>query len=154
MKNISKRIFSLLLGLVLTLSCSTVAFANETTDNYEVIKSDNADFTITPLANQQIVGMHVGKTSTSLTSSNFSIVSAVKKAQMSVEVTVNSPCVLYVFFKDSNGKSLGASTLTMTRSGSFTMIPTPSSLGSGKYSYQFKFDKSGINYQLYVKASF
>lgn len=154
MKIIRKRVLPFIMVLTLMIACSATAFAAETT--VPVMNNANVSGTeIIPLASDHILGMHVSqKTSTSTKSGSFSIVSGVKKASLSVDITVSSPCTLFFFITDANGKDLGASSITITKAGSYTMIPSPSSLGSGNYRYEFMFDKSGINYSLYFKGTF
>ena len=150
----SRRFFALLTSLVLIFVCSATAFAADTTNELATRDDASLNNEIVPLAEDWVVGLHVGSTSTSETSDNFTIVSGAKRASMSVEVNVEGPCTLYVFFYDSNRNMIGASSLTCTRAGNFTMIPSPSSLSAGSYYYGFYFDRAGVDYQLLIKATF
>ena len=149
MQTIGKRFLSLLFAVVLVLSCTINIFATEVSDASHAFSEND----VMPLADQYIVGMHVGTTRQSEINGNFQIVSGLKKASMSVDINVDAPCILFVYLYDANGKILGGSSLKITRAGSFTMIPSPSTLGAGSYSYGFSFDQPGIEYQLYVKAT-
>ena len=150
----SKRFFSLLTSLVLIFVCSATAFAADTTKELATTEDTSLSNEIVPLAEDWVVGLHVGSTSTSEISENFTIVSGAKRASMSVEINVQGPCTLYVFLYDANRNMIGASSLTCTRAGNFTMIPSPSSLSAGNYYYGFYFDRTGVSYQLLIKATF
>lgn len=153
MQIIRKRFLPLVWSLTMVFACSATAFATEPITQV-VGNTSDSDAEIMTLASDYILWMHVSqKTSTSKESGSFTIVSGVKKAALSVDIRVNAPCTMYFFISDVNGKSLGSSSITITRAGSFSMTPTPSSLGSGNYQYSFMFDKSGINYSLYFRGT-
>ena len=150
MSNICKRISSLLLVVVIAVMCSTAAFAaepyNDNTTNTAVETTN-----VVPTAVDHIVGMHVGSSSTSTISGRFSLVGT--SAKMTADINVSAPCNFYIRLTDSNGNSLGMTSFTITHSGSFSIDLLPSVLNSGSYGYQFFFDRSGVSYQLYVKAT-
>lgn len=151
MPNVCKRIFSLLLVVALALVCSTTAFAAEPTvqNATTVVATETVD--ILPTAVDHIVGIHVGSSSTSTTSSKFTIAGG--SAKMTADISVGAPCNFYIRLTDSRGNSLGITSFNITHSGGFTIDLLPATLSSRSYGYQFFFDRSGVSYQLYVKAT-
>ena len=157
MNSIHKRLLSSLLVLVMVFVMGSVsAFAAEPVTDTYAVNSTVDNNTVVPLSTEYLVGAHVGSSSKSKTSGSFTIASGVKKATMKVQCYVSSPCTLFISIKNSSGKSLGSTSINFlpggTNSGTFNL--SPSTLGNGKYTYEYWFDTSGISYQVYLKAIF
>lgn len=135
MASVRKRILSLFLALVMVFACTATVSASEVNTT-----SAKADI---------IIGPEVGTSSTSKTTRDFYVASFGPKVSISFRIDVNAPCTFYLIIKDANGKQLGTSSLTATKSGTFTLVPSPSSFGGGTYYYEYWFDRSGVTYYFY-----
>lgn len=135
MASVRKRVLSLFLALVMVFACTATVSASEVNTT-----SAKADI---------IIGPEAGTSSTSRTSRNFYVTSFGPKVSISFRIDVNAPCTFYLVIKDANGKSLGTSSLTATKSGTYTLVPSPSSFSGGTYYYEYWFDKSGVRYYFY-----
>ena len=132
MASVRKRVLSLFLALVMVFACTATVSASEVNTT-----SAKADIIIFP---------ERGTTSTSRTSGDFYVASFGPKVSLSIRIHVDAPCTFYLTIKDANGKSLGTSSLTITKSGTYTHVPSPSSFSGGTYYYEYWFSKSGINF--------
>lgn len=144
-----KRFVSLVLALALVFTCAITASA------YDASSAKDVQAT-TARVQENEVGFETGKTSTSVTSGDFFIGSASRKANLKVRVWTAAPCTFYIRIKDENGKSLGVSSLTITKTqdNAYTMIPSPSQLSGGSYRYEIWFNKPSISYYFIMTATF
>ena len=149
MKNISKRFISLIRALALAMACYVPAFAMET-DEAQALGSSSSE-AVSPLSTDWYAAVWLNDTSKTTETSSTFVTTA--RARMSAEVSLSAPCVLYIGFRDSNGKVLGISSFEATYPGTFTIELSPATLSPGSYSVYFYFDRSGVTYNLFVKAT-
>lgn len=150
-----KRFLTFSLAMILVCMCSTTAFAATDLDsNNTIIVGENDEETnIMPLANEFNIGLHVGTTSKSPTRNDFTVTSVFRNARISVSVNVKGPCIMTFELFDSNGKELGTDFITFTEATSITFNASRGiKLPAGKYYYRYSFNKSGLDYNMFVNA--
>ena len=116
-----KKVFCLFLTFMMIFAFSAMSFATNTNDKKTVIENKKI---VEP---QSIyVGSGSGKSvGGEAITGKFTLKS---KYKMKLTVSTNFPTIVLFKFKDSNDKSLGTASLTITKSGNYSITPTSATL--------------------------
>ena len=133
MKKARKSVICMIVAVMLLISCTVPALAGDSV-TYPVIGTSTTDWS---------------------TPESFDMISLLKFS-IEYQLKVDAPCSFFLKIMDSDKKTLGTSTFTVTQEGInqyWAVTPSPSSLGPGRYYYSFMFTKAGVkyNFQIFLK---
>ena len=133
-----KKVFCLFLTFIMIFAFSAMSFATNTNDK-KIVEPQSI-----------YVGSGSGKSTEGIAiSGKFTLKS---KYKMKLTVSTNFPTIVLFKFKDSNDKSLGTASLTITKSGHYSITPTSAILSADTYSYELTFMDSDVSYTYHVEA--